>query len=832
MYKENQYFPLVLLFGSVDISDKMQREDTIMKHKRMIKRLVAALLITVLLMGNVFHAMPSMVSAYARTTHQQNLNLSVNDSLELECVLESITYQDAKAASSIKSYVREGTHYLFLPSYINLASTKVNMENASENIILLDGRTQKQWEEHVLTAGQHMVSVNGQETTLMIMQSKNVASMFIHTDGQLEELYKDKKNTTTGNMTLFDADGAIGYNGALSQIKCRGNSTFHLPKKPYQIKLPAATDLLGMGEAKTWILLANYYDVTSLRNQIVFDMAKAAGLKYTPEGDWVDLYINGDYCGIYLLSEKVQIGKNRVDIHDLEKDLKNANPDIRFDELPRFGVNEGEKGGTKGVIIPNVPSDVTGGYLLEVDVLNRYAEEVSGFVTKGNQAVVMKSPEYADKSQVDYMADIFQQFEDAVCSKYGVNPVTKRSYREYFDMDSFIKRYIVDEITRNIDAGLTSSFYYKPQGESKVYAGPIWDYDVSMGIDWGSGLGFTGLGYQDFAYDAVNWYTQLYKFPSFRNQVARIYQETFMPVMKELIEKKIPEYGVMLEDALAMNQVRWPVDSCCRGYEEDLRYVHDFLEQRTEWLAKTWVENDEKDEVPEVEPTKTPEVVPTQAPSAEPTKTPEVVPTQAPSAEPTKTPEVVPTQAPSAESTQSPSAKPSIKPTATPSPSIKPTPSIKPKITITLDKKMATLYTSGVTTVKLKTTVKGTTTKPTFRSSNKNIVKVSGSGTVTAVKAGSATITASVNGVKATCKVTVKKPTLIVAKDKVTIKKGNRYRLKVKATPSKTITYSSSNKKIVTVDKNGVIKGIKPGKAIITVTANQVSKKVTITCKK
>lgn len=765
-----------------------------MKHKGMNKRLVAAFLITVLLIGNVFHAIPGMVSAYARTTWQQNLNLSINSSYELECVLESVTYKDAKAASAMKTYVRKGTHYLFLPSYIDLASTKVNMVNDSEHIVLLDGRTQSQWEKRALTAGQHTISINGQETPLMIMQSKNVASMFIHTDGQLEELHKDKKNKTTGSMTLLGADGVIGYDGALSQIKCRGNSTFTLPKKPYQIKLPAATDLLGMGEAKTWILLANFYDVSSIRNKIVYDMAQAAGLMYTPDGDWVDLYINGDYYGIYLLSEKIEVAKNRVEIHDLEKEMEKANPDIRLDELPRFGVNKGEKGGTKGVVVPNVPDDVTGGYLLEVEVMNRYPDEASGFVTKGNQAVVIKSPEYAAKSQADYIADLFQKFEDAICTKNGIHPVTKRPYSEYFDMDSFIKRYIVDEITRNLDAGRTSSYFYKTQGESKVYAGPVWDYDVSLGIDWGANLGPIGLGYHRFAYDAVNWYEELYKFTSFKNQVSRIYQETFRPVMNELLEKRIPEYSAMLEDALAMNEVRWPVDSCCREYEEDLRFVRNFLEKRVAWLDTVWVESEEEEEVPEV--------VPTKAPSVEPTKVPSAIPT----------------------------LTPSIKPTTTPIPT--PTPSAKPKITLTLNKKTATIYTSGVTTVKLKAAVKGTTKKPTFKSNNTKVVKVSSSGTVTAVKAGSATIIATVNGVKATCKITVKKPTLTVSKDKVTIKKGSRYQLKAKATPAKTITYTSSNKKIVTVDKNGIIKGIKPGKATITVTCNKVTKKVTVTCKK
>lgn len=124
--------------------------------------------------------------------------------------------------------------------------------------------------------------------------------------------------------------------------------------------------------------------------------------------------------------------------------------------------------------------------------------------------------------------------------------------------------------------------------------------------------------------------------------------------------------------------------------------------------------------------------------------------------------------------------------------------------------------------------VSGTSKKALFKSSNPKVAKVTSTGTVTAVKAGSTVITATVNGVETTCKVTVKQPSLTVAKEKVTIKKGSRYRIKANAMPAKTITYSSSNKKIAKVDKNGVIKGIKPGKATITVTCNKVSRKIEV----
>lgn len=187
-------------------------------------------------------------------------------------------------------------------------------------------------------------------------------------------------------------------------------------------------------------------------------------------------------------------------------------------------------------------------------------------------------------------------------------------------------------------------------------------------------------------------------------------------------------------------------------------------------------------------------------------------------AEPTQKP--LPTATPAPQVTVKP-AVPTAAPTATP----------VPASGIKLSKTKATLYTKGTTKLTLKTTKTRVTGTVTYTSSNKKVAVVSSKGVVTAKKKGTATITAKCGKYKATCKITVKNPTLKLAKSSATIKKGKKVTIKATATPAKTIKYKSSNKKVATVTSKGVVKGVKKGKATITVTCNGVTKKFKVTVK-
>lgn len=153
---------------------------------------------------------------------------------------------------------------------------------------------------------------------------------------------------------------------------------------------------------------------------------------------------------------------------------------------------------------------------------------------------------------------------------------------------------------------------------------------------------------------------------------------------------------------------------------------------------------------------------------------------------------------------------------------------VKPVVTVSSSK--LTAY-KGVSTT-LKVTVKGSSKAPTFKSSNTKVLTVNKTtGKITPKAAGKTTITVTCGSAKTTCTVTVKNPTLTLTKSSASISVKKTTTIKAKATPSKTIKYKSSNTKVATVNSKGVVKGIRKGKATITVTCNGVSRKFTVTVK-
>lgn len=145
----------------------------------------------------------------------------------------------------------------------------------------------------------------GKSVSVNIVKSAEIPAMFIQTaSGTLDKVHANKDNKEKGTMALVKADRSVDFDGNLKQIKGRGNSTWGFAKKPYNIKLENSSDLLGMGKGKGWCLLANYADRSLLRNRIVYNLAEETGIPFTMDSRNIDLYINGDYMGSYLITEK------------------------------------------------------------------------------------------------------------------------------------------------------------------------------------------------------------------------------------------------------------------------------------------------------------------------------------------------------------------------------------------------------------------------------------------------------------------------------------------------------------------------------------------------
>ena len=447
------------------------------------------------------------------------------------------------------------------------------------------------------------LQANGTSLSVIFVPTEGIGSMFLVSDDpvnkgrQWVEASPDKSNKATGSMYYCDKDGTTVYSGTLTQIKGRGNSTWLADKKPYQIKLKDKTDLLQTGDdankSKTWVLLTNHSDLSSIRNNIVYDMSVAVGMKPGIQCEPINLYYDGEYRGTYLLCEKVEIGSGRVDINDLEGDNEDANGDIDFDDL-KVKTGKTANGATyiycEGM---QTPSNHTGGYLLEMDTAPRAMAEKCYFTTTHGYYIVVKSPEYCSKTEMDYIASYYQDFEDTLYAG-GTHPTNGKTLADYADMQRLAQCYIVNEWTKNPDGYRTSTYFYKDADTDTMTVGPIWDYDLSFGSGWGEFIapcsnpeGFFTL-YSNFA-------GELYKIGAFRTAVRDSYLESFYPLISHSLlaenavsgtVKSISAYAAELAPSSKANGIIW--DRSESSIRDNTAALKTYIATRSAWLKEAF----------------------------------------------------------------------------------------------------------------------------------------------------------------------------------------------------------------------------------------------------
>lgn len=346
--------------------------------------------------------------------------------------------------------------------------------------------------------GKHKVSVGfsieaedaGKDTTILLRSltfcENSVPVMYFdidETEGSIDAMNSSEDHTAEcyGSVTLQVPEGYKGEfsdtiletkkNMKLDYVRGRGNSTWSTDKKPYKVKFDDPQDLLGMGQNNHWVLLADRYDNSLLRNRITYWIVRYLGMEYAIKCAPVEVVMNGRYFGSYLLSEQVRIDKNRVDINKLNEKVKDP------DSL-----------------------EITGGYLIN---LGGYDEESESTFATRSGLYCIERPDFSDYSssadaktaktnQRDYIAGYFSKTESAI---YGNDFKDEDGvpYSNYLDEDSAVDYWWIQEFAINGDAYLNgSSYLYKKRntvggdGEvqlGKLYWGPIWDFDY---VAWGN----------------------------------------------------------------------------------------------------------------------------------------------------------------------------------------------------------------------------------------------------------------------------------------------------------------------------------------------------------
>ncbi len=496
----------------------------------------------------------------------------------------------------------EQVSYLFLPSYVEPGDVKISFAGA-ESVVFAgeNGETtlRNGGDISALRCGEsydlYFCDRGGERLhrqKIVIMHSSGLPTVFLETEsGSMKQLDADKSHAEKGRIVLLDVAGNVVCADKLDRISGRGNSTWAHPKKSYGIRLKNRADLFGMGSADNWILLSNVEDRSYIRNKITYDMGVAAGMAGSPQSQYIDLYINHRYHGMYQLCEKVEIDPERVPIADLEAQNKNLNRDI--ESCGRFETEQ-----KKGVVLPVEPSDLTGGYLLERDVAEKYREEISGFYTETlKELYTVKAPSYASEAQVDYISGLVNGMERAVTAGDGVDPQNGMHYSDYIDMRSFAQKYIVEELCKNNGAGATSSFFYKPNDtvSKKLFAGPVWDYDKAYANLDGINESTADLCYlMQRSTDPTTLFWHLNEHPEFRQAVSECYNEFFSDYMQTIQDELIDEYISEIYVSKDMDLIRWKeIYGEAVDYDGEVQRIRDFLAARKPFLDAVWTDGQE-----------------------------------------------------------------------------------------------------------------------------------------------------------------------------------------------------------------------------------------------
>lgn len=521
-------------------------------------------------------------------------------------IIESITWHQNGANATVQMLNEE--HWLLLPSGADLTNINLNIKfyDSIEASCKFSGDLGETDSINFdLTKLSSMTDDGAYELTvcataktyiekkkIKILRSSNVSAAFITSKDEdnkgIAYVNAKKGNSIKGELTFLNASGDIIYQGGLTQIKSRGNSTFlFYAKKSYQIKLDTKTDLLGNSKkSKTWVLLANFGDPTQMHDKLCKDLARDMKMDGTPDCNWIDLYFDGIYIGTYLISEKVDVGENALNITDLEKQYEKLNKDYDKDVVTETTKNSF---GNEFSYVTNLtdPANISDGYVIELNLTT--GDENCWFTTNKNYTFNVKIPENLSKRAVKYISEFYQEFENAVYGSNGINPKTKKTYDKYCDLNSLVQMYMIYTFSNNQDAYAQSTFFYLSEG--KLYAGPIWDSDQVFGTGWNEKVSPDS---------ALKWnylVSQLEQHSSFKNAAKEYYNTTFRPLALEYMTTRITKYSDTLEGTERMNHKVWPTYYKFAGlselYDDEVTYT-DIIEEMRSWMLQRIVYMDTK----------------------------------------------------------------------------------------------------------------------------------------------------------------------------------------------------------------------------------------------
>lgn len=385
--------------------------------------------------------------------------------------------------------------------------------------------------------------------------------------GALPVLYIQTENNTPVtskedylNATYYlDALGLSGYESIGSatapltmEIKGRGNYTWTgFSKKPYRLKLSDKQPLMGLTKSKHFALMAHADDAQSkkgfMRNQAGFELSRLIGIAWTPATAPVEVVMNGEYIGLYFLTETIRVDKDRVNIVEQEDNVTGS-------------------------------EEITGGWLIEIDNYDSDPHVTIKENDKHTMWLTYKTPEVLSEAQEKFLEDEMKRIDRLVYGDKQSDELWK-----YLDMDALARFYIVQELMDNYESFHGSCYLYREKGAGQKWTfGPVWDFGSALNRDKSMYL-YEGDVWHN------HWIPEICKFPAFMERVRSIWAEFYKTEFNKIFDFTNAQLSLLKQAAVA-DANRWSDYSGNRDLQKRINNVNTWLTNSAKWLDAQWKE--------------------------------------------------------------------------------------------------------------------------------------------------------------------------------------------------------------------------------------------------
>lgn len=517
---------------------------------------------------------------YYHINHEKNL-------IKELCFTEK--FDNVSVDFKVWEATEDGIYYLIIPAAFQEDDAEFEVKyNDFFYQIYIDGKlygNQSIWKESLQEQLHNIqvVDIFGEvhaDKQIQVLKSGELPVMMVTVEAK-DELYDntdyDNKNyIEKGELLFWGTDGELILGTTLDVFKVRGNLTAELPKKPFSFELSEPASLCGMEEAINWNLLANLTDGSNIRNKIMLDWANEVSDSYEAGAEFVELFLNGEYQGLYLLTEAIEMGENRLEYQD-------------------------------------------GGMLMEMELDYRREIDKPSVQTDKGHTFVMHVQDYMTDEDIADVEDYLNEIESALYAVDGIGQTSRKKLSELIDLDSWTDAWLLREISADHDLGVVSQFAYVEnwEGRSILKAGPEWDFDGTFGNAMvplfrnPRSLVAAMVDTKGIKSNNQNkWFAPMYENEEFREMLVSKFEHEYTAKIEKLVNYEIDEYIKKIDRSALIDSLRWnsdgrhnyiyppeefyiPAEGDYHKYDiadAHAQMIKDFLLEKKQFLQELWIE--------------------------------------------------------------------------------------------------------------------------------------------------------------------------------------------------------------------------------------------------